>query len=349
MRRERHTQTCQDRQEPYTHYYIPLFIKPLMWKKNFFVDKPFGESLSNNGNRRPQSQASMKTQIPKRSSTGMILAVFLLLSCREEERLTISDTQEISEESVTDSYFLELDDLATVAIAAPTNDQFSGGRQLTTLSVTDSRFCEGAEVTITPGANSTISSPNGVMTVDFGSGCADQRGNVRAGKLTLTYDKWRFQPGSTIIITTNDYTINGVRLEGTRTLTNVNSDNDDQTVPRKYNAVLENGKATFLADGSVAERESDITWQWAHSDASTNDFLSILTTSEASGKTREGTSYEVSVYESLIYKRNCGIAVSGIKKYQLDGKEITIDYGNGSCDRSVIVTVNGTSRAFTIN
>lgn len=279
----------------------------------------------------------------------MILAVFLLLSCKEEERLTISDTQEISEESVTDSYFLELDDMATVAIAAPTDDQISGGRQATELSISDSRFCEGVEVTITPGANSTVSSPNGVLTVDFGTGCTDQRGNVRAGKLMFTYNKWRFQPGSTIVITTNDYTINGVRLEGTRTLTNINSDNDDESAARKYNSVLENGKATFLIDNSIAERESDITWQWTRTDSPSNDFLAIMTTSEASGKTREGTSYEVSVYESLIYKRNCGIAVSGIKKYLLEGKEITIDYGNGTCDRSVVVTVNGTSRAFTIN
>lgn len=290
----------------------------------------------------------METQNLKRSSSALILAVFLLLSCKEEERLTIADTQEIAEESLTDSYFLDIDDLATVAIGAPDNDQYSGARQATTITITDSRFCAGAIVTINPGANSTLTDPNGVMTVDFGAGCTDQRGNIRSGKLIFTYNKWRFQPGSTIVTTTDNYAINGVKLEGRRTLTNVNSDNDDESVPRKFNALLENGKATFLADGSIAERESDITWQWTRTDSPADDFLTILATSEASGKTREGNAYQVSVFESLIYRRNCGIAVSGIKKYMLEKKEITIDYGNGECDKSVIVTVNGTSRNFTI-
>lgn len=289
----------------------------------------------------------MTTNILKRSSTGMILAVFVMLSCKEDERLTVNDTQEITEESVTDSYFLDLDDIATVAIAAPSDNQFSGGRAAATITISDSRFCANTMVTITPGANSTLESPTGILTVDFGTGCTDQRGNVRTGKLIFTYDKWRFQPGSTIITTTENYSINGWKLEGTRTLTNLNSEGDDASV-RKYNALLENGKATFV-DGTTAERESDITWQLTRSSSSADDFLTILATSSASGITTDGRPYEVSVYESLIYKRNCGIAVSGIKKYFLQQKEITIDYGDGNCDKSVVVTVNGTSRSFTIS
>jgi len=290
----------------------------------------------------------MNKHILKRSGTAMILSVFLMLSCKEEDRLTVSDTQEITEESVTDAYFLDLDDMATVAIGTPADDQYSGGRAATQLTIVDSRFCEGAKVTITPSANSTISVPSGVMTVDFGAGCMDARGNMRSGKLIFTYNKWRFMPGSTIVITTDNYVINTVKLEGTRTLTNINEDGDDEMVPRKFNSLLEDGKATFN-DGSIAERESDITWQWTRTDSPANDFLTILATSSANGKTREGGVYDVSVYESLIYKRNCGIAVSGIKKYMLESKEITIDYGDGDCDKSVIVTVNGTSRSFTIS
>lgn len=279
----------------------------------------------------------------------MIFGVLLLLSCKEEDRLTVTDTKEIAEESVTDAYFLDLDDMATVAIAAPNEDQYSGGRVSSGITITDSRFCDGVVVTLTPSENSTWEVPSGVMTVDFGTaGCTDQRGNIRTGKLIFTYNKWRFQPGSTIVTTTDNYTINGWKLEGKRTLTNTNEYTDDESTPRKFNAVLENGKATFLATGSFAERESDITWQWTRTETPANDFLTILNTSLASGTTLDGKEYEVQVYESLIYKRNCGIAVSGIKKYFLEQKEITIDYGDGDCDKSVVVTVNGTSRSFTV-
>lgn len=290
----------------------------------------------------------MTTHILKRSGTGMIFAVLFMLSCNEDDRLTISDTQEITEESVTDAYFQDLDDMATVTVGAPEDDQYSGGRSATTFTIVDSRFCAGATATITPGPNSTVQVPNGVITVDFGLGCTDLRGNTRSGRLYFTYNKWRFQPGSTIVITTDNYTINGIKLQGTRTLTNINGDNDDASVARKFNAVLEDGRALF-PDGTTAERESDITWQWNRAESAADDFLTILATSSANGKTCDGNLYEVSVYESLIYKRNCGIAVSGIKKYLLEDKEITIDYGDGTCDKSVVVTVNGTSRSFTIN
>lgn len=286
----------------------------------------------------------------KIAASSLIFGLTVMFSCNNEDRLTINDTQEITEESVTDSYFTDMDDMAAVTVAAPADNQYSGGRVATTLIIQDLRFCAGTVVTITPGANSTPNEPNGVITVDFGTiGCTDQKGNIRTGKLTFTYNNWRFRPGSTIITTTDNYTINGVKLEGTRTLTNLNSESDDPaTSARKFNVVLTGGKATFIADGTVAERDSDITWTLSNGAA--DNYLTIEPTSTASGKTRLGKIYEVSVSEALVYKRFCGLAVTGIKKYNLNGeKEITIDYGNGDCDKSVVVTVNGTSRNFNIN
>jgi hypothetical protein len=169
---------------------------------------------------------------------------------------------------------------------------------------------------------------------------------VRTGKLIFTYNGRRFQPESTIVTTTENYTINGVKIEGTRTLTNVTGSTDAS--PR-FNAMLENGKATF-PDLSEATRESDITWQWVRSQTPSENYLLIDQASTASGTTRGGRAYEVSLLKSLKYKRFCGIAVEGIKKYVLDSeKEITIDYGDGTCDKSVVITVNGVTRNVTVN
>ena len=42
-------------------------------------------------------------------------------------------------------------------------------------------------------------------------------------------------------------------------------------------------------------------------------------------------------------------AVEGTKKYIIDGsKEIIIDYGNGDCDKSVVITVNGVTRNLSV-
>ena len=281
-----------------------------------------------------------------------LLGVFaFVFSCKDEDKLTLADTQDITEEAVTDSYYQDMDDMAGVSVSTPSDGQYAGGRSETTYTITvdDDRLdCAGVVITVTPAAGSTADAPKGVLTVDFGTtACPDSKGNVRTGKLIFTYNGRRFQPGSTIVTTTDNYTINGVKLEGVRTLTNVTGSTSDAP---KFNVVLANGKATFTADGTVAERESNITWQWIRAANPLEDYLLIDQASTASGKTRGGRTYAVSLSKALKYKRFCGIAVEGIKKYLIDGsKEVTIDYGDGSCDKSVVITVNGVTRSLTVN
>lgn len=277
-----------------------------------------------------------------------VVAIVAAASCKEEDRLTLADTQDITEEAITDSYFQDTDDMASVAVSTPTDDAYSGGRTQTTIVINDDRFkCDGVVVTITPDAASTKTTPKGVITVDFGtSGCSDGRGNIRTGKLIFTYNGWRFQPGSTVVTTTDKYTINGVKLEGVRTLTNVSGSTSEAP---KFNVVLAGGKATF-SDGSIATRESDITWSWIRTASPLTDYLLIDQASTANGTTRGGRTYSVSLTKALKYQRFCSIAVEGIKRYIIDGsKEVVIDYGDGTCDKALTITVNGVTRNLTVN
>jgi hypothetical protein len=291
----------------------------------------------------------MKTHklFEKIASIALIGGILAVASCNEEDRLTIADTQDITEEAVTDSYFQDMDDMAGVAMSSPSDEEYSGGRKATTITISDERFgCQGVLVSIEPDATSSLDIPKGILTVDFGILGCTVNGNVRTGKLIFEYNGRRFVDGSTVKTTTNNYTINGVKLEGTRLLKNVTGSTSEAP---KFNAILENGKATF-ADGTVAERESDITWQWVRTANPSGDYLQIDQASTASGKTRGARTYTVSLTEALKYKRFCGIAVEGIKKYVIDGsKEITIDYGDGTCDKSVIITVNGVTRNLTVD
>ncbi len=283
----------------------------------------------------------------KITSLALISGILFISSCNEDDRLTLADTQDITEEAVTDSYFQDMDDMAGVAINSPEDSEYDGGRKAITITIDDERFgCAGVVVTIEPGAGSTSEAPEGVMTVDFGTLGCTVRGNVRTGKLIFTYSGRRFQVGSTVVTTTENYAINGVKLEGTRTLTNVTG---SSTESPKFNAVLENGKAIF-ADGSVAERESDITWQWVRGATPADDYLLIDQSSTASGVTRGSRDYAVSLSKALKYKRFCGIAVEGIKRYLIDNtKEIVIDYGDGTCDKAVVITVNGVTRNLNVD
>jgi hypothetical protein len=292
----------------------------------------------------------MKTKLFKTSSILLMSAVLFVTSCDEEERISAQDTEDISEEALTDSYFQDVDDMAAVAIQAPSETEFNGGREKTTIEVTDGRFrCDGSALLVTferlEGSTPTV--PKGRLIVDFGqTGCTDPRSNVRKGKLIITFSGRRFVSGSTVITTVDGYSINDVELQGVRTLTNVSS---STTEAPKFRVVLENGVAKF-ADGREATRESDITWQWIRAATPADDQLIIDQSSTASGTTRNDRDYVVTLLDELVYRRFCGIAVSGIKKYVIDNeKEITIDYGDGTCDRSVTVTVNGVTRNVSID
>jgi hypothetical protein len=274
---------------------------------------------------------------------SLVAMAGVISSCNEEDRLTASDTQDITEEALTDAYFQDIDDIGGVVIESPDDNQYSGGRSAGTITITDDR-CKCAVVTIE--ASGTMENPEGLIVVDFGAGCTDNRLNTRKGKLKFAYTGWRFMPGSKVVITTEDYYINEVKLEGTRTSTNVQGSTSDAP---KFNVVLTGGKATF-PDGSIAERESNITWEWIRAANPSEDYLIIDQQSEAHGITRGGRSYDVSLVEALKYRRFCGIAVDGIKRYVIDeDKEIVIDYGDGTCDKLVTITVNDVTRNITVN
>jgi hypothetical protein len=283
-------------------------------------------------------------------SLSLLAFSFLIIinGCQreDEDRFTAADATDISEEAVVDSYFQDVDDIATVAIHTPDDAEYSGGRTSGEIIIQDNRLaCTGVVVTITPGINSTVDNPYGLLTVDFGTGCTDAKGNVRKGKLIFNYTGKRFESGSSVVMTTDDYYINGIRLEGTRTSTNITASLNDAP---KFHVTVENGKAIF-PDNSVALRESDITWSWIRESNPALDKLIVHSNSTANGVTRVGRSYAVSLLQELEYHRFCSMAVSGIKKFVIDGeKEITFNYGEGDCDTIFTVTMNGFSKTITL-
>lgn len=273
---------------------------------------------------------------PLTLGVALFLSAFIL-SCDDENRLTLQDSQDVAEDALTDSYFEDADDLSGIALQA---DVTTGGtaRQAGTITVDDPRICSGATVTIEPSPNSTVQNPSGVITINFGVGCTDQRGNVRSGKLIITYLGRRFQPGSTVVITTDNYYINAIKLEGTRTLTNISGSTENAP---KFQIELVDGKATFV-DGSIAFREATLTREWVRGTTPSEDQLRVE--GSASGITRRERNYVMEIQETIVFKRGCGFPVSGVKLFTVDGKAITIDYGDGTCDRSVTYTVGDRTR-----
>jgi hypothetical protein len=280
-----------------------------------------------------------------------LLALFItLISCTETERFTANDAQNIENEAATDSFFEDADDISNVALFSDTETaggktSGSGSRSIV---INDLRF-QCATVEITPGANSTPEVPTGTITVTFDGSCSDIRGNVRSGQLVINYNGRRYLPGAVRTFTLVDYRINGIEVEGTRTVTNISGSTDEAP---KFRIVLEEGRVTW-PDGTFATRTADRTRQWIRQANPIND--SWVVTGNAAGVNRRGSSYSMEITQPMEYKRECAVsarvfmAVEGTKVLTIDGeRQMTIDYGNGECDREVTITVEGVTRTVTV-
>jgi hypothetical protein len=175
----------------------------------------------------------------------------------------------------------------------------------------------------------------------------DARGNVRKGIIKIEFKGRCFLPNSQIITTLQDYSINDIALEGVRTVTN--STESLLTNP-KFTITVQGGKATW-PDGATATREVNRVREWVRANNPLND--EWIVTGTAAGTNRDGKTYQMEITKPLVYKRQCAsnkgnIAVEGTKVLTVDEKVITIDYGSGTCDKLVTISINGQSKEIEI-
>jgi hypothetical protein len=283
---------------------------------------------------------------------AMVTAAGLLVlaSCEDRLNLTVADQQSVQNEAATDGYFEDADDMASLAVAAD-NATLNGRQELGArpgVKPNDLRF-SCATVTFEAASDNTKDVPHGFITIDFGSGCKDARGNERKGKIRVEFKGRRFLPNSSKITTFDNYSINDVKIEGTRTVTNVTGSTEENP---KFMIVVAGGKATW-PDGLTATREVNRMREWVRTNTPATDQWVVSGVSgklAASGTNRNGRTYQVTITKPMVYKRECAIsdrvfmAVEGTKEMIVDGKKIVIDYGSGECDKLVTITVDGVTR-----
>jgi hypothetical protein len=160
-----------------------------------------------------------------------------------------------------------------------------------------------------------------------------------------------------------DFFVNSVKVEGTRTVKFVSGTLDGDIT---FEITLLGGKLTF-PDGTTATRETHHFRQWFRNATPldlTDDQHKILASfnginSTASGTNRKGYTYAMQVTKDIIYKNSCladkiFVPVSGTKELTVTKgtnapTQITVDYGDGTCDKSVTITINGKSEIVTVS
>lgn len=168
--------------------------------------------------------------------------------------------------------------------------------------------------------------------------CNDFFGNTKLGSVNVVLtDFWKTE-GSSRTITYQDFSINGNKLEGTRTILNAGiNENQNLTFERSFlNASYSKGDTATM------------TWESNRSVEMTAGFLSFLAADDeymvsggANGVNFEGKAFEVVISDELYYKKCSLFPVSGGITIEVEGEStIFINYGDGECDSVADMTVD---------
>ncbi len=280
--------------------------------------------------------------------------IIFLASCSKEESSSVDidttnvDTLAFLEDTEERRAVLELtdeliDDAINLSFTAPSLSARGASSSASQNSHDSFKSRHGRCATVTD------TTANGVKTrtIDWGTtGCRN-----RTGKIIITSSVSTSTVGSYKQVVYSNFTSYGIKIEGTsrREVTAVDS-NGNRTTRR----TLTGGKYTY-SDNSVETAESSkVKFKYRTGDRSTH--YTTVTGSESSKYTASSgtvTNYSRTINSALKYLKSCERYT---RHYPVEGKVTivdgtttkVIDYGNGTCDNTYVVTTNGVSQTITI-
>jgi hypothetical protein len=269
----------------------------------------------------------MKNISLTRLSILLVAICFGLFSCEKDPDAVVPepDLSLVEDEFKINSALEDLDNLTLTTLQ-------SSGLGLRVLAPSNSSICTTAVVNHNQSGK--------IITVDFGNGCTSPNGTLRKGKITFSYTTENFLlPGFSVVTTFQGYEVNGLKVEGTRTITNtgINLQNFEVTLAVK----VQNGKVTW-SDGRTSTFTTDQIRKVTQSPTGYNASV----TGTGSGTSKAGVSYTAAISEPLLITQSC--AESGILlpnkgkiNFTYQSTAVTVDYGLGECDKKLEITYPG--------
>lgn len=199
-------------------------------------------------------------------------------------------------------------------------------------------------------ANLTLSGTTFPITVtaDFNAstGCGD--GRVRSGVITAVYSgRWN-ATGTTVTITTTNYTVNGYKVAGTNVIENLGTVNGNPT----FRSTVTNGQVT-TPTGDVIHRDAVKEYAWIDGTSTPLDITDDVwqLTGSANGTTRNGNAYTAQITTPVIKANSCNWVQQGVVEVQPAGGGVVrkIDYGPNTCDATATVSYGLWSMNITMN
>lgn len=187
------------------------------------------------------------------------------------------------------------------------------------------------------------------VTIDFGSAnCTDNYGVMRRGMITAVVTGKYRTVGAKITITTQNYYVNDVKVDGSIEVTNLGPNAAGNT---EFSVQITNAKLTYT-DGDEVTYQSSRIREWVLGE-STDGLFGVLDdeydiTGTASGVDRNGLSYTMTITSPLRVAVICRWVKQGVVEIQPDGLYLrTVDFGNGDCDATATVEINNNTYTIT--
>lgn len=265
----------------------------------------------------------------------ILVGAILFQSCDKEKTSTLTDDEVAmaEDDALAENLFSEIFDIALSA------EQLVDGliNNGTLKSVVISDSCP----------NVTVDHPDStywpkIITIDYGDGCTGFYEQTRSGKIIIQVTGRYRVAGTSRTITLENYYINGIHVEGTKTVTN-NGENDNGNIT--YSIELTGGKIT-TPDSIVITRESVRTREWVEGSDTRNIWDDVyFITGQTTGTNFRGVAYSRTIITPLEWAATCRFIKSGsIDIVVSENDPITLDFGNGECDNEATVSRNGETK-----
>lgn len=257
-----------------------------------------------------------------------LVSIALLVSCnKNEETLEFENSEVITavELQASDEAELISDEITSIA-----DDVYSvEDIQATSKSFYISDYLPDC-VTITTVTTATSKE----KTIDFGEGCELRNGNLLSGIIHLSYLKDMEVATKTLNLSLENFTYNGVAVEGSATIerTRSNENGNPQSVASaQFSGVWPEGDTANFSKNRTRE------WIEGYGSGFWGDNVFLISGS-ASYTGKLGNVYQKEITSPLRREWSCRFIVSGMLAITRNDATATVDFGDGSCDSIGILT-----------
>jgi len=182
------------------------------------------------------------------------------------------------------------------------------------------------------------------LTIDYGTGCLCNDGKTRKGKLIATATNFN-QVNVIRTLNTDNYYVNDYHVDGsiTRNITHVAADSS-RTIELVENLTITNPAGNDVYTRSGNQTRIQFIGIPNHPADNTLTIWGQVNVQRPSGIQ---ISRNVDQAIPLLYKNSCHQIVSGIAHITRNNHNITVDFGDGTCDGTA--TVNNGTNTWTVN